>query len=66
MCGGAAGHKNDWNDITKVSLRAYCQIIGVGYVFGLRPIFIGVEAIILDFGPAHDGECIEVISQISP
>ena len=32
----------------------------------MPPIFIGVEAIILDFGPAHDGECIEVINQISP
>uniref|UniRef100_A0A6C0BPJ0 Uncharacterized protein n=1 Tax=viral metagenome TaxID=1070528 RepID=A0A6C0BPJ0_9ZZZZ len=32
----------------------------------MPPVFIGVEAIILDFGPAHDGECIEVINQISP
>jgi hypothetical protein len=32
----------------------------------MPPIFIGVEAITLDFGPAHDGECIEVINQISP
>ena len=32
----------------------------------MPPIFIGVEAIILDFGPGHDGECIEVINQISP
>ena len=32
----------------------------------MPPIFIEIEAIILDFGQAHDGECIEVINQISP
>ena len=32
----------------------------------MPPIFIEIEAIILDFGQARDGECIEVINQISP
>ena len=32
----------------------------------MSPIFIEVEATILDLGLAHDGECIEVINQISP
>eukprot|EP00976_Prorocentrum_cordatum_P088784 1187469-Prorocentrum_minimum.AAC.1 len=27
----------------------------------MPPIFIGVEAKILDFEPAHDGECIEAM-----
>ena len=30
----------------------------------MPPIFICVQAKILDFEPAHDGECIEVINQI--